>query len=132
MKKKVVIAGSASLQDKVKFWKKYWEKKGCEVINYPSEIKQDGFLEKYPKVHKKFFENINEADILFVMNEDKNGTKGYLGAESFAEMCYGVSQNLLNINNTEIILLQKPSSEVQSIDEINLWLKLKWIKLWRN
>lgn len=63
------------------------------------------------------------------MNEDKNGVVGYLGAESFAEMCFGVAQNLIHNKNIEIILLQMPEKRVQSYDEINLWLKLKWIKL---
>jgi hypothetical protein len=86
-------------------------------------------LEEYPKVHTNFFHNITQADILFVMNEDKNGIAGYLGAESFAEMCFGVAQNLLHYQNLEVILLQTPGIQVQSYEEINLWLKLGWIKL---
>ncbi len=128
MKKKVVIAGSASLQKKVQFWKKYWEDKDCSVINYPSTVPKETFLAEYPQVHKDFFKNIIESDILFVMNEDKNGIKGYLGAESFAEMCFGVAQNLIHNKKIEIMLLQTPEEKVQSYDEIKLWLKLGWIK----
>jgi len=129
MQKKVVIAGSTSLQEKVLFWKKFWEDKGFYVSDYPEAIDKENFLAEYPKVHTNFFKNIIEADILFVMNEDKNGIKGYLGAESFAEMCFGVTQNLVYNKNIEIILLQKPSEDVQSCEEIILWLKLGWIKL---
>lgn len=128
--KKAVIAGSASLQKKVRCWKKFWEERGYSVTSYPSPISKETFLQEYPKVHAEFFKNITEADILFVMNEDKNGIIGYLGAESFAEMCFGVAQNLVYNKNIEVILLQMPDKRVQSYDEIILWLKLGWIKLY--
>jgi hypothetical protein len=129
MTKKVVIAGSASLQDKVRYWKQFWEGRGHCVTAYPSPISKESFLEEYPKVHTDFFQNITEADILFVMNEDKNDIAGYLGAESFAEMCFGVAQNLLHGKNLEVVLLQAPDARVQSYEEITLWLKLGWIRL---
>ena len=131
MSQKVVIAGSASLQERSQFWKKYWEDKGYLVIDHPNLIPKETFLEDYPKVYKDFFKNIVESDILFIMNEDKNDIKGYIGAESFAEMCFGVAQNLIYNKNIEVILLQMPEEKVQSYDEVQLWLKLGWIKLYR-
>jgi hypothetical protein len=132
MAKKVVIAGSASLQEKIQYWKKLWEDNGYFVINYPSPISSESFLVEYPRVHTDFFKNITETDILFVMNEDKNGIVGYLGAESFAETCFGVAQNLVNDKNIKVILLQMPEERVQSYEEISLWLKLGWIKLYNS
>ncbi|HIP50335.1 MAG TPA: hypothetical protein EYG99_02700 [Candidatus Pacebacteria bacterium] len=129
MTKKAVIAGSVSLKDKIEYWKIFWEQEGYQVIDYPVAIAKESFLEDYPQVHKDFFQNIIESDILFVMNEDKNDIKGYLGVESFAEMCFGVIQNLINDKNIKIILLQMPEKNVQSYDEISLWLKLGWIKI---
>ncbi len=129
--KKAVIVGSASLPEKVQHWKKFWEDKGYLVTGYPSPIPEETFLKEYPKVHTEFFKNITEADILFVMNEDKNGITGYLGAESFAEIGFGVAQNLIYNKNIEIVLLQMPDEKVQSFAEINLWLKLGWIKLFK-
>jgi hypothetical protein len=69
--KKVVIAGSSSLQEKIQYRKKFWEDKGYSVINYPAPIPKENFLEEYPGVHTKFFKDITETDILFVMNENK-------------------------------------------------------------
>jgi len=129
--KKVVIVGSASLQEKILSWEKTWGDRGFIVVAYP-QIPQDNFLKLYPDVYADFFRNITETDILFVMNEDKNGIEGYLGAESFAEMCFGVSQKLLYQKNIDIILLKMPSEQVQSYNEINLWLKLGWIKLYQS
>lgn len=128
--KNIVIAGSASLQKKAQYWKKLWEDRGYFVTAYPSPINKENFLEEYPKVHRDFFQSITEADILFVMNENKNGIVGYLGAETFAEMCFGVAQNLIYNKNIEVVLLQMPDKSVQSYDEIVLWLKLGWIKLY--
>jgi len=130
--KKVVIAGSASLNDKIQYWKKKWEDGGFLVMNYPSKISEDVFLEEYPKVYADFYKDITETEILFIMNEDKNGVFGYIGPGVYAEVCFGVSQNLIYNKNIEIILLKMPNKEVQSYDEINLWLKLGWIKLYDN
>jgi len=129
MKKKLVIAGSASLQEKIKYWKSLWENNGFEVIDYPDAISAKTFIEDYPKVHKDFFRNIEKADIIFIMNENKNGITGYIGAETFAEMGYAVTQNLIHDKKLEVILLQMPEKSVASYDEIVLWLNLGWIKL---
>ena len=55
MTKKIVIVGSASLQEKIQYWKSFWEQKGCHVINYTIAIEKKSFLEDYPKIHKDFF-----------------------------------------------------------------------------
>ena len=88
-------------------------------------------MKKYPIRHKEFFESITKTDILFIMNEDKNGITGYIGAESFAELAFGLTQNLLYNKNIELVILKMPSPGVQCYDEICLWLKLGWIKLYK-
>lgn len=126
---KIVIAGSASLQEKVLQWKKYWEEQGATVLAYPNSIPKDSFINDYPKVFTDFFKSITETDTLFIMNENKNGLKGYIGAETFAEMCFAVVQNQIFNKKIEIILLQIPDEKVQSFMEVNLWLQLGWIKI---
>src|SRR3989338_3733738 len=104
-KTKVVIAGSASLRDKIIEWKNFWNNKNdCAVIDFPLAIKKRNFIKIYPEVHKKFFRNILKADILFIANEDKNGVKGYIGAEVFAELVYGLMQNLISNQKIKIVL----------------------------
>lgn len=129
MKKKLVIVGSASLQERVEYWRLYWEENEFDVINYPSTIPKETFLQEYPKVHRDFFIDLENADMVFVMNEDKNGIVGYIGAESFAELCFAVARNMIHGKNIEIALLKMPEEKVQSYEEIALWLKLGWIKL---
>jgi len=127
--KKVVISGSVKLQEKLKFWVTYFTKKGYEVLDCPKDINKDEFLKLYPKRHKEFYDNIKKTDILFIMNEDKNGIEGYIGASAFAELAFGIIEKLNN-KNIELFILKMPSKEVPSYDEINLWLSLGWIKIW--
>lgn len=128
--KKVVIAGSAKLQDDIKYWKEKFSNNNYEVLDYPKAIEKERFMELYPSVHKEFFENITKTDILFIMNEDKKGKIGYVGAESFAELTFGLAQKLVYGKNIELIILKMPSIEMQCYEEIDLWLKLGWIRLY--
>ena len=129
MSKKVVIAGSVSLQEKLRFWMAYWQKKGYKVLDYPLEIPKSSFVEEYPEVYDTFFIHITQTSVLFVMNEDKNGIKGYVGAETFAEMGFAIVQNRLYGKNIQIQLLKMPEKQVAAYDEIQLWLALGWITL---
>ena len=36
--KKIVISGSSKLQEELITWKKYFEQKGYEVIDYPNKL----------------------------------------------------------------------------------------------
>ncbi len=126
---KVVIAGSASLQNEIQKWIQYWNnKEGYSVLDYPREIPADNFEKLYPAIHKKFFQNILESDILFIANERKNEIDGYIGAETFAELSFGLAQNIINGKNIELILANMPSEKVACYQEIILWKKLGWIK----
>ena len=128
--KKVVIAGSAKLQQEIQNWRKFFINKGYEVLDYPKKIDETKFMEVYPNVHKEFFENITKTDMLFIMNEDKNGKSGYIGAESFAELTFGLAQKLVYNKNIELVVLKMPSKDVQCYEAIDLWLKLGWISLY--
>lgn len=127
---KVVIAGSAGLQDEIHKWIQYWEsKEGCSVINYPQAIPPDDFENSYPEVHTQFFRDIVDADVLFIANGKKNGIGGYIGAETFAELAFGLAQNLMHSKNIRLILAHMPTQKVACYDEIVLWLKIGWIEL---
>jgi hypothetical protein len=127
--KKVVIAGSAKLQDDIAKWVGYWQGRGFEVADYPVKINPSDFDQEYPKVYKKYFETVLKTDVFFVMNADKNGVKGYIGAETFAELGFVVVNNQLGKTNIEIILLQHTARQSACYEEIELWLKLGWVKL---
>lgn len=126
--KKIVIAGSAKFCDEMSEWKEYFENKGHEVINYPKKIDQRN-AQEYQHVYIKFFESLNETDILFVVNKNKNGLEGYIGAETFAELTYALIQKKVNGQNKKIYLLKMPSEEVACYAEIRNFLELGWIEI---
>ncbi len=129
--KKVVIAGSLSFEKEIKEWVSWWTDQGLAVINYPSPSSEGGkFPESYPEIKRKFYQDLSKADILFVVNGDKNGMSGYIGAQVFAEMVFAVALNLIYDKNVKIILAKVPSKKVQSYEEIEHWLALGWIKIY--
>lgn len=102
--KKVVIAGSAKLQTEVNKWRKFFESKNYEILDYPRAIEESKFMELYPNIHIEFLENITKTDMLFIMNEDKNGKHGYIGYETYAELLFGLSQKLIYNKNIELVI----------------------------
>jgi hypothetical protein len=130
--KKVIIAGSASLEKEISCWKNIWENEGYDVLNYPRKINDEEFFETYPDIHKKFLKDIASVDIFFLMNEDQKGIAGYIGAQSFSEMSLAVYLNRIHNRNIDILILKMPEDKVQSYEEISLWLKLGWIKIYPN
>lgn len=129
--KKIVIASSAKFQDEINYWREHFERKGYSVINYPEKINQDD-VNVYEKVYREFYSSLVETDILFVLNEDKNGIEGYIGAETFAELSFIVANNIVNNSNKEVYLLKMPSEKVQSYVEIRNFIKLGWVKISNN
>ena len=127
--KKVVIVGSAKLQKEVNKWINIFENKNYEILDYLRPIEESKFMELYPNVYTEFLKNITKTDMLFLMNEDQNGIEGYIGYEAYAELLFGLSQKLIYNKNIELIILKKPSQDVGCYEEIDLWLKLGWIKL---
>ncbi len=129
--KKIVIAGSVKLQDDINYWKGKFSNNNYEVLDYPRPIEKSKFMELYPNVHKEFMKNITKANMLFIMNEDKDGKIGYIGSETFAELNFGLAQNLIYNKNIELVILKMPSKDVKCYEEIDLWLKLGWIKIYK-
>lgn len=129
--KKIVIAGSAKLQKEVSKWINIFESNNYEILDYPRIIEESKFMELYPNIHTEFLENITKADMLFIMNEDKNGKVGYIGYEAYAELLFGLSQKLIYNKNIELVILKMPNTDIGCYEEIDLWLKLGWIKLYK-
>lgn len=129
-KTKVVIAGSAKLQDEMRKWFEYWNGlPGHEVTAHPKVIPPEDFDALYPDVHKEFFAAITEADVLFVANERKGDVDGYIGPETFAELAFGLAQRLVYGKDIKLILARMPSPEVPCHDEIVLWRRLGWVEI---
>ena len=128
--KKVVISGSSKLQGKVDCWIKVFENNGCEVIDYPKAVDSIDYNQKVLTIYKEFFPNIENSDLFFLMNEDKDGIKGHVGPSAFAELTYAIMQNLLHGKKIEIYILNMPGKEASLYEELTFWLEMGLIKLW--
>ncbi len=129
--KKVVISGSSKLQNKVNYWLEHFKNKDYVILDYPKLIHQDNYVVELPTVYRDFYTALENTDVFFLMNEEKNGIKGYIGASAIAELTYVVILNLIHHKNIEIFILNMPSEEVSSYDEVKFWLDMGWIKLYQ-
>lgn len=112
--KKIVISGSSKLQDKVNYWLEHFKNKDYKILDYPKLIEQENYVKELPNVYKDFYTALENTDVYFLMNEEKNGIKGYIGASAIAELTYVVILNLIHQKNIEIYILNMPSEEVSS------------------
>ena len=129
--KKIVISGSSKLQDKVNYWMKYFESIGYEILDYPKLIKEENKNNELSIVYKDFYTSLENTDVFFLMNEEKNEIEGYIGASAIAELTYVVILNFIHNKNIDIYILNMPSREVSSYDEVKFWLDMGWIKLYK-
>lgn len=128
--RKIVIAGSAKFYKEVQKIKEALEKREYEVIDYPKKI-NDTIEIEYKYAYELFYENLNKTDDLLLLNFDKNGIEGYIGYESFAEMSYLVAKKIQNKTNQKIYIYKMPSKEVGCYQEINHFIKLGYIELFK-
>ena len=127
--KKIVISGSSKLQDKIEYWVSYFKNLNYEILDYPKYTEPSEYEKTLPKIYKNFYTALENTDVYFLMNEEKNGIKGYIGASSIAELTYVVILNLIHNKNIEIYILNMPSNEVSSYDEVKFWLNMGWINI---
>ena len=132
MRKSIVISASSGLQKEICEWIKYFENNNYIVLDFPKIIEKNRMFELYPTIYNNFFEAIVKSDVFFLLNADKNGIDGYIGAAAFAELCFAVSQNILHNSNKKIYIMKMPNDKVESYKEIKLWLSLKWIEIFIN
>lgn len=100
--KKIVISGSVKLQDKVEYWIEKFE--NYEILDYPKLVLKENYKEELPLIYKNFYSNIEKTDIFFLMNEEKNGIKGYIGTSGMSELTYAVILNLIHNKNIKIYI----------------------------
>lgn len=125
---KVVISGSTKLLDDVSIWKKKFEDKGYQVINYPHIDEEISIGE----IYKQFYKDIEECDIFFLMNERKGNIEGYIGASVFGELTYAIMNNVVHNKNIKVLMLDMPSVALFCHEEIVRWLDMGWIEFYKD
>ena len=128
--RKIIIAGSAKFYKEAQEIKKELENKDYYVIDYPKKINDNVEIE-YKEAYETFYDNLNKTDDLLLLNFDKNGIEGYIGYESFAELSNLVVKKIFNNNDHKIYIYKLPSKEVGCYDEINHFINLGYIELYK-
>jgi hypothetical protein len=128
--RKIVIAGSAKFYKEALELKEKLESMDYEVIDYPRNINVND-EEEYKAAYERFYKSVSITDDLILFNLDKNGIEGYIGYESFAELSNLVVKKIQENNNHKIYIYKMPSKEVGCYDEINHFLKLGYIELYK-
>lgn len=127
-KKKIVICASASFENEIIKYKDQLNTKGYKVIKYPTKIKED-ILTGYNREFSEHYEAITKSDILLVLNYEKKGISGYVGAGVFAEMAFALGLNRVFDKQIEVCYLNPlPLDGLPYLDELELWQNLGWIK----
>lgn len=126
----IMIIGSAFFYKEVLELKKKLESKGYEVIDYPKHIDASN-LDIYKEAYESFYVNLNKTDDVILYNLDKKGIEGYIGYESFAELSYLIVNKIQDNPNHKIYIYKMPSKEVGCYDEINNFIQLGYIELYK-
>lgn len=129
--KKLIISGSAKLQERAAYWRGYFEGRGYEVIDYPVPTPEGpDSAQELADIYQSFYQNIRRADVFFLMNEDQKGIGGYVGPGAMSEINYTIINNLIHGGKVEINILQMPSEEQACREEFDFWLSQGWIKVY--
>ncbi len=75
--KKIVISGNSKLQDKVEYWLNYFKNLNYEILDYPKYMEPSEYEKTLPIIYKNFYTALENTDVYFLMNEEKDGIKGY-------------------------------------------------------
>lgn len=128
--RKIIIAGSAFFYKEALKIKNELENKGYYVIDYPKKINDDIEFE-YKEAYENFYDNLSKTDDLLLLNLDKKGIEGYIGYESFAELSNLVVKKIQVNSDHKIYIYKMPSKEVGCYDEINHFIELGYIELYK-
>ncbi|MDP2741546.1 MAG: hypothetical protein Q8O66_02595 [bacterium] len=130
-KKKIVICASASFEKETQAWVKKLEKDGCKVTKHPTKIKEN-FLNNYKKSFLDCYRAIPRADMVFVLNLEKNGIPGYIGPGVFAEIAFAIGINKVLNKKINIFYLNPiPKNGLSYCSELKSWQDLGWIKIFQ-
>lgn len=127
--KKVVICASESLHKEAKDWKIRLEKEGYDVIRSVEVIQKTD--EAYQATHTDHYGKIAEADILLVLNLEKNGIRNYIGPSVFAEIAFAIGLNITSGKKIQVYCLNTLPQNIPYSDELKKWERLGWIKIWK-
>ena len=135
-RQKIVICGSMRFMDEMKMWRDKFNRDGCDVyvptLTDFHVVRGEGDLEKFEEIKrrdcKEHFEKVSIADVLFVVNYDKNEKKNYIGGNTFAEISYAVALNYCHGKNIGIYTANPLPRDSSFSEELSAWGVKQWNK----
>ena len=124
---KIVIGGSEAFYKEIEASTDALQSAGFSVL-FRAVPPLTNPVEEYPQVHSEFFRALNKAEVYLVVNLEKHGIPGYIGAGVFLEIGYVVTNNVLGKSNIKVVLVNLPHSNCAQ-DELDLWYKLGWYEV---
>lgn len=124
-KRKIAIAGSSDFWLEALECKVMLESAGFEVTTHPVRDDSGSWAELYTD----YWDKLARTDDIFVLNLDKPGRPGHIGAESFAELSSMVVRKMRG-GDVHVYLHQLPSHKCACYDEIMEMAKLGWVEVW--
>lgn len=128
--KKIVICSSVSFEKEIIEWKEGLEKLNFEVTKYPIKL-SGNFIDEYEKEFSNHYKAIFGADAIIVLNIEKNGIPGYIGPGVFAEISFAIGSNKVSQKEIIVYCINSLPQNLPYSEELNLWQKLNWIKIFK-
>ena len=128
--KKIVICSSVSFEKEIIEWKEKLEKLNFEVAKYPIKL-SGNFIDEYEKEFSNHYKAIFDADAIIVLNIEKNGIPGYIGPGVFAEISFATGLNKVSQKEIIVYCINSLPQNLPYSEELNLWQKLNWIKIFK-
>lgn len=125
--KTVIIIGNCNSNKEVAYWCNYFDKRGYKVLDYPRYSDDNILLNHY----ENFYENIKSTNILFILNNNKNGIEGYIDATTFAEITYVVMRNYYDNKKIDIYISKLPNKTLYYYDELSSFISKGIIKIFK-
>ena len=121
--------------DQMKLWKEKLEEQGYIVevptlVDFHTIRDVEGDLERFESVKrretKNHFEKVKQADIILVLNYDKDGKHHYVSGNTFAEIAYAMALNFCHGKRIEIYTVNPLPQESPYFEELSAWQVRQW------
>jgi len=90
-------------------------------------------LPNYKIEFTEHYKKMAQSDIVLILNMEKNGVDGYIGAAVFAEISFAIGLNRMSHSNKEIVVycLNPFPASLPYAEELQYWVDLGWLKFWK-
>lgn len=121
--------------EQMKEWKEKLEDEGYMVetpalFDFHKVRDEEGNLEKFEEIKRRetkiHFDKVAQAELLLILNYDKDGKKNYIGGNTFAEIAYAIALNLCHGSSKEIYTINPLPTYLPYYEELRAWGVKQW------